>query len=165
MAQINIKNTPFDDNWSYKINLVGVCYLFGDKLENHYVIFSHGKYYDVYSDSDGVIEIKDFANFSLQEYHVSSFYLCKNKELMPIEYNDFIRTKFGSEIEEKYFQIFGKKMDRTKFVFFKNALFAKTYEKIENIIIDFVFGFSISHESFDLCQVDGKTFVNTIGGA
>ena len=41
-------------------------------------------------------------DFSLQEYHVSSFYLCKNKELMPIEYNDFIRTKFGSEIEEKY---------------------------------------------------------------
>lgn len=165
MRQISFKNTPFDENWAYKISLVGAAHLFSDKLEHHYILFSHGKYYDVYFDSDGILETKEYAGFSTQNCCVSSFYLCKNKDLIPVEYNEFVETKFGSDIEEKYLQQFGTGLETDKFVFFNNALFSKVYPKKEGIIAEYVFGLIISSDDFELYRVDEEIFVKAIGGA
>ena len=165
MRKFNVEGTPLSENWSYKVNLLGYYHSFTDVLEYHYIISSHGKLYDLCCNSDDDVEMKDFNKLSIQDALVSAFYLCKQKELNFITYEDFIKTNFGYKIDEKYYKLFGNHMSSEDFVFFKDALFSKTFQEKSNIIIDFIFGFNLDCEKFEAYNVNKEEFLQTIGGA
>ena len=45
-------------------------------------------------------------------------------------------------------------MSSEDFVFFKDALFSKTFQEKSNIIIDFIFGFNLDCEKFEAYNVN-----------